>query len=215
MKPPKDHQGKPIRLITSMRGSDRLAVFYPGLNYTLMAPLFFFLGQALEDAGWDILGIDYRYNENPKFQALPNTERDLWFAHDAEIVGRWVKENTTAYRRQAVVTKSLGTAMLVQQIGLNLVDPDTDLVWWTPGTSAGRIFDTLETLPNRSLVAFGSADKYGVSARAATFASRPTVQLVEIPGAKHIFEETGNPKQTMENIARVVLSSLEFLGGRP
>ena len=211
MKALRDYRGKPIRLMESMRGSDRLVVLYPGMNYTLMGPLFSFLAQALEDSGWDVLGIDYRYHENPAFQKAAATEKDLWFAHDSESVGQWIRENTTAYRRKALVAKSLGTAMLVHQIEKDLMEPSTDLVWLTPGTSAGRICDVLETLPNRCLMAYGSADKYAIPVRVRKVDKRPNVKVLEVPDAKHVFEVPGDIRRTMDNVAEVVEATLAFL----
>lgn len=74
-----DHRGTPVRLLESPGDPQRVAVFYPGLNYGPLAPLFFYLDKALEQAGWTVLAVDYRYGENAEFCAAPDSEKDAWF----------------------------------------------------------------------------------------------------------------------------------------
>lgn len=204
-----DHRGKPLRLLETPGDPKRVAVLYPGLNYTLMAPLFFYLEAALVEAGWTVVGVDYRYNENPEFLAAADTEKDAWFSADSLAVGRWAAERTAGCR-VAYVAKSLGTSMLLHQVRAGLVPAEADLVWLTPGTTAAEQFGLLPSLPQRNLVVYGKVDKHILKA-ATRPVGQPRVRVVEIPDAGHVFEVEGDIRRSITNVADVVDTVLTFL----
>lgn len=206
-----DHRGRPLRTLGAPAGNPRLAVFYPGLNYTVLAPLFFYLARLLEPAGWDVIAVDYRYNEDPEFAAAPDDEKDRWFAADSVAVGRWVAGRAAGYGRVAYLGKSLGTEMLLNQVRAGLVVPSADLVWLTPGSKAAEIFSLVPTLGHRSLVAYGTADKHFLRAQAGRPAGHPRVTLVEIANAGHNFEVAGDLRRSVTAIADVVEAVGSFL----
>lgn len=207
-----DHRGQPVHTLDSLKGHPRLAVFYPGRGYTAMAPLFYYLAEGLETAGWDVLALDYRYNEDPEFQAASDAEKDAWFAADSLALGRQLQDLVAGYARVVRVGKSLGTTMLFQQLQAGLVGAAEDLVWLTPAKVVEALYEALPTLTQRSLVAYGTADQFYDKTRADQAADWPRVTVVQLAGAGHSFEEPGDVHGSLANLAFVVTTILEFLG---
>jgi len=176
-----------------------------------MAPLLFALDQALEARGWTVIAIDYRYSEDPGFQAASDDEKDAWFEADALAVGRWVAQRTQGCR-VVYAGKSLGTSMLLHQVNAGLVAPDAELVWLTPGTRAPQVYQALRSLPQRSLVAYGTADPYAPQGDQRPV-GLPRVTLVEVPGAGHILEVPGDVRRSLSHVADVVEAVLAFVDG--
>jgi len=219
MKPAADlrnSRGQPLRVIESPGDDQKVAVFYPGMGYGPMAPLFFEASSALSSRGWTVVAVDYRYNENAEFLAASDGEKEAWFAADSLDVGRWAAEWFTGVRQTACVAKSLGTTMLLNQVKAGLVPAETALVWLTPpGNTAAEQFAILPTLSHRSLVAYGTADPNFLRAATARPKPAPRLSLVEVPGAGHSFEVTGDHRRSLNNIADVVDAVLTFLGETP
>jgi len=208
---PVDFRGRPFRFVDQRRGAQQLAVLYPGMGYSLKAPLFFYLSAALEQSGWDVLGIDTRYNDDPEFQTASDGERDRWFEADSLALGRWVASLTPEYQRVAYLGKSLGTTMLLHQVQAGLVRPEAPLVWLTPGSTAAEQFDLLPRLPQHSLVVYGTADPHFLKAADRRPVDLPLVTVCEIPDAGHVFEVDGDVRRSITNIANVVEVVLAFL----
>src|SRR5215217_6235864 len=63
-------QPVPNRFLRPQGAIDHLAVLLPGFGYTLDMPLFYYAENLLLERGWDILRVEYAYNERPEFQNL-------------------------------------------------------------------------------------------------------------------------------------------------
>lgn len=205
-----DSRGRPLRLLETPGDPQRIAVFYPGLNYTPWAPLFFYLDKALEAAGWTVMAIDYRYNENAEFLAAPDAQKNEWFLADSLAVGRWVAHRTAGCQRVAYVGKSLGTSMLLHQVRAGFVADEAELVWLTPGTTAVDQFDLLPSLPQRSLVVYGTGDPHIFRAQRRPV-DLPRVTVFQVPDAGHVFEVKDDIRRSITNIADVVEAVSAFL----
>jgi acetyl esterase/lipase len=207
-----DHRGQPVRTLDSLRGHPRLAVFYPGRGYGPMAPLFYYLAEGLEAAGWDVLSLDYRYNENPEFLLASPEDQVRWINADALTLGEQLRSFSGPYSRVARVAKSLGAALLLTQLRAGQIGAGDDLVWLTPASAVEAIYGSLPTLAQRSLVAYGTGDKFYDKARADAAADWPRVTVVGLAGAGHTFDEPGDVQGSMANLAFVVGAVLDFLG---
>ena len=54
--------------------SRHLAVFLPGMGYTCDMPLFYYAENLLQDAGADVLRVEYAYGHHPDFRDQPKEE---------------------------------------------------------------------------------------------------------------------------------------------
>ncbi len=160
-----DSRGQALRVKETLGDPQRVAIFCPGLNYSLVAPLFFYLEAALSQTG----------------------------------------------RRVAYIAKSIGTSMLLNQVRAGLVAAEAELVWLTPGTTAAEQFEVLRGLPNRSLVAYRTADKHILKAAATRPQGLPRVTVVEVADAGHVFEVEGNVRRSITNVADVIDAVSVFL----
>lgn len=210
----RNSRGQVVRVLETAGDPQKIAVFYPGLGYGPSAPLFFALGNALEDRGWTVLAVDYRYNENLEFLAAPDGEKEAWFREDSLVIGRWVADRVSGTPRVVYAAKSLGTSMLLNQAKAGVIPPEADLVWLTPGTSAAEQFTLLPTIPQRSFLSYGTSDRHFLGAASTRPAPGPRLALLEIPGAGHSFEVAGDHRRSLANVADVVDGVLAFLGER-
>ncbi len=69
-----------------------LAVMLPGYRYPSDAPLFHFTKMHFLEKGWAVVTIDYRYNENPEFLKLTNTEQNSYIKSEAFLIRDSIKE---------------------------------------------------------------------------------------------------------------------------
>lgn len=210
-----DHRGRPLGTLGELTGKSRLAVFYPGLGYGPLAPLFFYIAHGLEAAGWDVLALDYRYNEDQEFASLSDAEKERWFLADALALGEQLKGLTQGRERVARVAKSLGTKMLLRQSQAGQIDSHEDLVWLTPTGTLEEIWECLATAPQRHFVAWGTRDPRYTRARATALGALRGVVSLEVPEAGHSFEIEGDTLASIQALERVVGATLEFLQEAP
>lgn len=205
------YKGNIIKVNHRLKGNSQLAVFYPGYGYTLDAPVFFYLKELFASKGFDILGIDYRYNENEAFLNADDQEKDLWFEHDCSAIGKEVNNFSQAYARIAYVGKSLGTTMLMNQLRESLIPERAEVIYLTPGVNAGEIYKTIQRTHNRTLAIYGNADKYYNKADLELIRSRKDTFIKEINNAGHIFETEGNLAKSILNLVEVIGSVDNFI----
>lgn len=204
-----DYRGNQVKVDIELRSSNKLAVLYPGYAYTLKAPVFFYLRELLSQEGFDILGIDYRYNENTEFLNAAEEEKDFWFANDCIAIGKAVKKFSRAYDRIVYVGKSLGTTVLMHQLKSDLIREKSELVFLTPGAYSAEIYTTINRINNKTLIVYGAADKHHKKEDLELVKKRKDIFIREIAKAGHVFEEEGNIRQSVMNLTEV----LEAIGG--
>lgn len=206
-----DYKGNQIRTIFRLNNNSQLVVFYPGYGYTLDAPVFFYLQEFFAQKDFDILGIDYRYNENNDFLNSTDEEKDKWFQYDCNVIGKEVNSFSKTYNRIVYVGKSFGTAMLMNQLKNNLIQKKAEIIYLTPVTYGHGIYLTIQETRNRTLIVYGNADKYYNKNEIALIKDRKDTFLKEIKNAGHVFEEAGNIKQSILNLIEVINSIDSFI----
>ncbi len=207
-----DYKGNGIGYEFEADNSSGLVVFYPGLSYTLKAPLFFYLQRLFRYKGFDTIGIDFRYKENDVFMNTADEEQDIWFEYDSKAIGKEIMELSKSYDRVVYVGKSLGTTMLMNQLKNGLIDERADLVYLTPGTAAKEICSTIKRTKNRTLVAYGNADKCYSKENIDLIRERKDILIIEIENAGHNFEVTGDIRQSISNLTEVIEAVDKFIG---
>lgn len=206
-----DYKGNQISTISRLNNNSQLVVFYPGYGYTLDAPVFFYLQEFFAQKDFDILGIDYRYNENNDFLNSTDEEKDKWFQYDCNVIGKEVNSFSKTYNRIVYVGKSFGTAMLMNQLKNNLIQKKAEIIYLTPVTYGHGIYLTIQETRNRTLIVYGNADKYYNKNEIALIKDRKDTFLKEIKNAGHVFEEVGSIKQSILNLIEVINSIDSFI----
>ncbi len=202
---------KNITVQQSLKGNSKIAIFYPGLGYSLSAPCFFYLLELFRSNGYDTYGIDYRYNENIEFMNATEELQDTWFDYDSRVIGENLKNETSHYAETVYIGKSLGTTMLMKQLNANLISADSLIIWLTPGVYVHDIFSTIIESVNRSMVVCGTADKYYKVEEINRIKGRKNVNLKEIQKAGHAFEVINDIEKSILNIVEVVEAVREFI----
>ncbi len=193
-----------IRVFEEGKSNTKAGVFYPGLAYSLQSPAFFYLMDLFRHYNYDLVGIDYRYNENTEFMNSPEHIRKEWFAYDSEAIGKAVQSKVQKYEEVVHVGKSLGTAVLMRQIEMGMIGVASKLVWLTPGGSSREIYGLLKRIENRSLVIAGSADSFFRPEYIEGIKDCAHVELMILEDAGHVFEEKGNIEKSINNLRDVV-----------
>lgn len=207
-----DYRKKPISIYETKSDSANVAIFYPGFGYSLKAPIFCYLIEFFESSGFNILGIDYRYDENSDFMALSDQAQDTWFEYDSGVIGQYVLDRIDKYKKVIYIGKSLGTTMLMKQAQKGLVFTEATLIWLTPGAYVHDIYSTILEIPNKSLVVYGTADRYYKSEEVERLKDQSKVQIKELPNAEHSFEVKGNIEKSIMNLVEVVKAVEGFVG---
>lgn len=206
-----DYKGDQIKTITELNNDNRLVIFYPGYRYTLNAPVFFYLQELFVQKGFDILGIDYRYYENADFLSTTDEEKDIWFRYDCKAIGKAINNFSEGYERIIYVGKSLGTTVLNNQLKDGLIRGKAEIILLTPGTEVHEIYLTVQRIQNRTLIIYGNADKYYNKMHIDLIKDRKDTFIKEIEKAGHVFEEEGNIKQSILNLAEVINTICDFI----
>ncbi|MCR4422616.1 MAG: hypothetical protein NUV32_09120 [Exilispira sp.] len=206
-----DYRGNQIKIIKEIKNNSQLAILYPGYRYTLDAPIFFYLQELLAKSNFDIIGFDYRYSENEYFLNSTDEEKKAWFQYDCNAIGRVVNDFSKTYRRLLYIGKSLGTTVLMNQLKNNLIQENSEIIYLTPGAEAQEIYLTIQKSKNRTLIIYGTADKFYNKTYIDYIKDKTNVHFNEIKNAGHVFEEEGNIRQSILNIADVIDSIYEFI----
>ena len=175
--------------------------------------MFFYLQELFAKKDYDILGIDYRYNENVDFLNTTDEEKNKWFKHDCNVIGMEVNNLSKAYNRIVYVGKSFGTAMLMNQLKNDLIQKKAEIIYLTPVTHEHDIYLTIKGTKNRTLIVYGNADKHCNKFDIDSIKDRKDIFLKEIKNAGHVFEEEGNLKQSILNLVEVIDSINDFING--
>jgi len=197
------YKGTEIKTKDTIKNTDKIAVIYPGYRYGLEAPLFFYLEELLVQNGFDIIGLDYRYNENKEFIKADDDEKDKWFEYDCKAIGSEVFKAIGQYKEVLLIGKSLGTSAILNQINNSLVSEEYGIIWLTPGTSAHEIYKLLNVIRNRSLLISGTGDRY-FNEKEINNINNDNVTIKKVENAGHLFE-VEDVYKSIENI------SIEFV----
>jgi hypothetical protein len=209
---PLDYIGKPIKTLEILnKNSNSIVILYPGHSYSLKSPMFAFLIDYFIDSGFDILGFDYRYDENPEFEKCDDNKQDTWFEFDCLSIGKNVLERLNKYNKVIYVGKSLGTTMIMKQIENKLLKTNSTIIWLTPGIYAKQIYEVIAKSTIRSLIISGTADSNYLRKELNILSKHSWVVVKEIKKAGHSFEVVGDIEKTIENHLEVVKTIKFFL----
>jgi len=170
--------------------NSRLAVFFPGLTYRNIMPVLYYPRQLLLERGYDVLSINYAYDEIPEFMGLSEVDKIAWIGADARAAMAAVFA-LRGYEHFTLVGKSLGTAAMAA------VAPDepklasADLIWLTPGFKTHGVLEGMTRCPQRSLIVLGTEDPHYEEAYIEAARARGA-EVALMPGLDHGLERPGH-----------------------
>jgi hypothetical protein len=200
-----------INILLEHEGKNKLAVLFPGLGYTLDAPIFYYTRQLLKYLDYTVLGVDYRYKSHPDFEALSPLEKHKWFEYDMLQVSKALEKETSKYPELCFMGKSLGTVFLLNYVQQHELAKNTALIWITPSIVTENIFQYLETSTYRSLLIVAGKDPHCDPAFINRVKQNATISSHLIENCGHSFEEPGHLEQSIVNMKEVMVRIETFL----
>lgn len=175
--------------------NERVAVLLPGATYTPNHPLLYFARQVLLAHGWSVEEVWWSSDVLDEFQRLG------WAATGVVQTSRAALDKV-ADRNPLIVGKSLGT------LALPLVsEHGWPAIWLTPLLTRPELVDALKTTTGKTLLVGGTADDYwdGKVARSSGH------QVLEMQGAHHGLEITGDPSASVRLLGEIVAAMETFV----
>jgi dienelactone hydrolase len=203
----------PNSLIRQDGQNSRLAVFFPGLTYRNIMPVLYYPRQLLLARGYNVLSVNYAYDEIPEFMSLSEENKIAWIGTDARAAMAAVFA-LGDYEHFTLVGKSLGTAAMAA------VAPDepklasADLVWLTPGFKTHGVLDGMARCPQRSLVVLGTEDPHYEEAHVEAARSRGA-DVILLPDFDHGLEKQGHVADSVAGMHTTIEQMSRWLDASP
>lgn len=178
-----------------------VAVVYPGMSYSVDAPLLYFPTWMLVDHGVDVLLFQRLYGDTPGFSSLPDGEQEQWILGDAAAVCQAVLSQRP-YQELILVGKSLGTVSMAH-IAANERLPHLRALWLTPILTREDVRMQIRRLGSRSVFAIGTADRlYGKAWIDELRAAGATSVIID--GAGHGLTVPGQWQRSLNALTQVL-----------
>ena len=203
----------PNSLIRQDERNSRLAVFFPGLTYRNTMPVLYYPQKLLLARGYDVLSVDYAYDQIPEFMDLSEEDKIAWIGTDAcaAMAAVFALEQ---YEHFTLVGKSLGTAAMAA------VAPDepelasADLVWLTPGFKTRGVAEGMARSPQRSLIVLGTEDPHYEEAYVDAAHARGA-EVILLPGFEHGLEKPGLVVDSLAGMHTIIEQISRWLDASP
>jgi pimeloyl-ACP methyl ester carboxylesterase len=187
--------------------SGRVAVVLPGMNYPSDGPITYYARLSFLRHGWDWWSIDYRYNENQAYQALPVEAQEEYARTEYGLIGEYLRHALRA-ERLVLVGKSLGTVVLhhvLTKTDLRAAARELGYVILTPTSILGDLLSMAEKHRDPTLLVIGSADRFYEQTVVERAKSLPTVLSLVIPNAGHVLEDSaGDQQRSIANLGSAI-----------
>jgi hypothetical protein len=194
----------PYRLLSNSDNPKGLAIFFPGMGYTVMGPLLHYPTGMFLNEGWDVLQINYEY-KSEEVKDLTEEEFDKMVANDCNKVIDTVIE-TSGYGSYFLVAKSIGTipmSAVLQRPAFK----DARAIWLTPLLNEQTVHGSMMNSRQKAICFTGDQDHHYNQQRFNELTKNPNLQLHLIPGANHsleqdfrVLESIKTQKEIMETI---------------
>ncbi|WP_235318429.1 alpha/beta fold hydrolase [Planococcus sp. CAU13] len=192
-------------LIRQEETSSRLAVVLPGAGYTAQAPLLHFATDIYLQKGYDVLNVNYRYNDSFyddfTMEELSDAIRfDVGAVIDAVTVD-------ASYEKFCLIGKSLGTIAMASELKRPMYQ-GAKAVWLTPLIKRPDVFEAMHTFPHQALGFIGDKDPIYDAGLYNQLEANPQLDLRLVPGTDHSLELPGKPIASIE-ILKEIMAEIE------
>lgn len=175
---------------------DRVAVILPGRGYTADMPLLWYARTVLALQGWTVHTLDWPADmTSDRAPGRAQEALDDAFGPRTGTAGDGTETGVQPSTR-LVIGKSRGSLALPLA-----VERDLPGVWLTPLLFEPAIATAARNLDSRQLLVGGTGDE---SSWDRDLAQHSGAQLLEIPGADHLLEVSGDLDRTLGALERVV-----------
>lgn len=183
----------------------QLAVVLPGAGYTAQAPLLHFATDIYLQQGYDVLTVNYRYNDAFYDDFTMEEISDAIRSDVAASIDQVLAEYS--YEEFSLIGKSLGTIAMASELKRPIFC-DAKAIWLTPLIQRPDVFDAMHTLPNQALGFIGDEDPVYDEERFTPLKSNPQLALRLVPGADHSLKLPGQTLASIE-LLKEIMSEIE------
>src|SRR5687767_294277 len=187
-------------------GTERLAVLFPGMRYTIEMPLLYYTSRLLVAGGADALLVDYRYHLDADFMAASEQEQARRLTADVTAACR-AALSQRSYRDVTIVGKSIGTLAMAHLLSTESKLGTARAVWLTPLLRNENLRAQIKTWGGKSLFVIGTADQDYDEALLKEVEAATHGKSLVIEGGDHLLEVQGDffaSVQALEKILRAV-----------
>ena len=205
-----DDRPLPHRFVRQEKGSDHLAIVFPGFAYGLDLPVLYYPARMLGELGAEILMLDRLYTDLEGFRHLSEAERARTIVTDGlALCGAGLAAGE--YRRITLIGKSLGTLTMARLLKLENRLAGATCVWLTPLIKHERVREMIGLKKPRSLFVFGSEDEHYDPTAATEVLEATGGESILIEGAGHSLEIPRRLVESIREIGRVTERIEEFV----
>lgn len=176
-------------------GNKKLAVFFPGRNYSADSPLFYYASRVFEGKGYDILKVDYG-------DMAGNPEDAMSFAKESALRAM-NSVNASDYSEFLFISKSIGT-IIAGWIEEHLSLPVRH-IFLTPLPGTLRLMK-----PGKCLVIAGSKDYVLKKERLKEYCGEHNISLWQAEDGGHSLNVKGHPEESVRILAEVIQLYQQF-----
>lgn len=187
------------KFITHGTTCSKLAVLFPGMNYSCELPLLHYAGSAALELGFDVLGLEYGYQ-------AARTEMDIkdlpTIVHEcSEAISSILGE----YEQVVFISKSLGT-IVAGEVHRKL-QMETRHIYLTPLQQTVSFINSTD-----GIVIYGGKDALFGEEAVKQVAPEGNLRIIVIPDADHGLQ-VGSVRANLDILRDIVDVYLEFLKG--
>jgi len=188
-------------LVLNQDQTRKLAIFLPGIGYTTKSPLFHYTERLLAEQEYDILRINYDYN-NPLYDEYTMAEIDEAVKEDAKQVIDQVLKGSI-YEKFFLVAKSLGTIALANELERKKFK-GAKTVWLTPLVKHQDIFEAMKDCQNPALSFIGDKDHYYDRSRMEELQANKDLDSHVLKDVNHGMDFIGDPLKSIDVLKDVI-----------
>lgn len=188
-------------LVLNQDQTRKLAIFLPGIGYTAKSPLFHYTERLLAEQEYDILRINYDYN-NPLYNEYTMAEIEEAVKQDAKQVIDQVLKGSL-YEKFFLVAKSLGTIALANELERKKFK-GAKTVWLTPLIKHHDIFEAMKACQNPALSFIGDKDHYYDRSRMEELQANEELDSHVLKDVNHGMDFIGDPLKSIDVLKDVI-----------
>ncbi|MGD7021211.1 alpha/beta family hydrolase [Rossellomorea vietnamensis] len=197
----------PYSIVSKSEGCKDIAIILPGAGYTVQSPLLHFSTSVFLNKSFDVLQINYRYNDN-SYDDFSMEEISEAIKVDVNTVIDEVFYHNS-YENIYLIGKSLGTIAMGGVLNREEFS-NAKAIWLTPLIQREDVLEPLLGSKNKGLLFIGDQDPYFTSERFEEASKSPNVTAILIPEVNHILEYNEKTLDSIDVLKRIVANIDHF-----
>lgn len=198
----------PYLLQSNTESPNGLAIFLPGLGYTMRNPLLHFSSGAFLDKGYDVLHINYLYYTE-EYEAFTIDELRTALLQDVTSVLNEVLP-ALDYSSYYLLGKSLGTLAMPAVLEFEKFQ-NAKTVWLTPNLRDETVIQTMMTIKQNGLCIIGDEDPFYDPEKIEQLMRNKQMEFVIPKGVNHALEVDHDVLKSIDIIKSAIQRISHFL----